>query len=84
MSGVMPAHSWAKNLPVRPTPDCTSSRISNRSFSSQMRRSSRRNSFSTVRMPPSPWIGSISSAAVFSSIAAFSAARSPNGTWSNP
>ena len=38
----------------------------------------------TGRMPPSPWIGSIRIAAVSGPIAAFSAFRSPNGTWSNP
>ena len=30
MSGVMPAHSWANSLPVRPIPVCTSSSTSNR------------------------------------------------------
>ena len=39
MSGATPAHSCAKNLPVRPTPHCTSSKISSRPCSSQSSRS---------------------------------------------
>ena len=35
-------------------------------------------------MPPSPWIGSTSTAQVSGPIAASTAARSPNGTWSKP
>ena len=38
----------------------------------------------STRMPPSPWIGSISTAAVSGPIAFSTAARSPNGTWSKP
>ena len=30
MSGAMPAHSWAKSLPVRPMPHCTSSKYEQR------------------------------------------------------
>ena len=37
-----------------------------------------------ARTPPSPCIGSIIMAAVCGPIAAFSAARSPSGTWSKP
>src|SRR5215472_4252279 len=39
MSGSMPAHSWAKSLPVRPMPHWTSSRKSSRPNSSQTARS---------------------------------------------
>ena len=35
-------------------------------------------------MPPSPWIGSISTAAVSGPIVARTASRSPNGRWSKP
>ena len=35
MSGVMPAHSCANSLPVRPVPHCTSSKINNKPLSSQ-------------------------------------------------
>ena len=35
-------------------------------------------------MPPSPWIGSIMSAAVSGPMAASRASRSSNGTWSKP
>ena len=35
-------------------------------------------------MPPSPWIGSIRTAAVSGRMAFSTAARSPKGTWSNP
>ena len=38
----------------------------------------------STRMPPSPWIGSISTAAVSGPITASTAARSSNGTWSKP
>ena len=43
MSGVMPDHSWAKSLPVRPMPLWTSSKISSRPCSSQSSRRPRRN-----------------------------------------
>ena len=71
MSGVTPAHSWAKSLPVRPTPVWTSSKISSRPCSSQSSRRPRRQCGGTGRMPPSPWIGSIRMAAVSGVIAAF-------------
>ena len=35
-------------------------------------------------MPPSPWIGSIRTAAVRSVMAARVASRSPNSTWTKP
>ena len=43
-SGVMPAHSWANSLPVRPMPHCTSSRTSSRPCSSHSLRRPFRNS----------------------------------------
>ena len=57
-SGVMPAHSCANSLPVRPMPDCTSSMPRIRPYSSHTARRSRRNCMSAGRTPPSPWIGS--------------------------
>ena len=58
MSGVTPAHSWAKSRPVRPMPHCTSSRIRRTPVSSQRSRSPLRQTSGIGRMPPSPWIGS--------------------------
>jgi hypothetical protein len=63
MSGSMPAHSWANSIPVRPMPVCTSSRISRIPCSSHASRKPRRHWSGTGRMPPSPWIGSMSTAA---------------------
>ena len=52
--------------------------------SSQSARSARSGSRGSTRMPPSPWIGSIRTAAVSGPTAARTASRSPNGRWSKP
>jgi hypothetical protein len=58
MSGVMPAHSWAHSLPVRPMPHWTSSKMIRTPFSSAIWRIQRRSSSGVTRQPPSPCTGS--------------------------
>ena len=50
----------------------------------QISRTARRYPSGGMMIPASPWMGSISTAAVFASIAASIAAASPNGTETNP
>ena len=83
-SGVMPAHSCANNLPVRPMPDCTSSMPRMMPYSSHTARRSRRNCMSAGRTPPSPWIGSTMMPQVAAPIALRTAFMLLNGTWSKP
>ncbi len=80
MSGAIPLHSWAKSLPVRPTPVCTSSKTRSMPRSSQSSRRPLRHCVGTLRTPPSPCKGSTRMAPVAGPIAAFKASWSPNGT----
>ena len=83
-SGVMPAHSCANSLPVRPMPHCTSSMPRISPNSSQAARRPRRKSSDAGRMPPSPCTGSTMTPAVSGPMASRSAFRLLNGTWSKP
>mmetsp|Transcript_43670 Transcript_43670/g.72567 ORF Transcript_43670/g.72567 Transcript_43670/m.72567 type:complete len:293 (+) Transcript_43670:131-1009(+) len=58
ISGVTPRFSCPHNLPVRPTPVCTSSKMSSAPCSSQSSRALRKKSALPGRMPPSPCNGS--------------------------
>src|SRR5258708_3698455 len=62
-SGRMPSCSKANQAPVRPKPDCTSSRISSTRCASQTRRRPAMKPAGGTMMPASPWIGSTSPAA---------------------
>ena len=76
--------SNANQAPVRPSPDCTSSRISSTRCASQSARTPASQPSGGTMMPASPWIGSTSTAAVSGVIARSMAARSPNGTARKP
>ena len=65
-SGSTPKCSIAKNLPVRPKPDCTSSAISTMPNSSAISRRPGRNAGGGTTNPPSPCTGSTMIAATFS------------------
>src|SRR6185312_150143 len=57
MSGTTPVCSAANNVPVRPRPHCTSSKISALPVASQRARRNARKSVGTGRTPPSPCTG---------------------------
>src|SRR5262249_36379214 len=84
MSGTTSA-CWKPNIrPVRPRPHCTASvtrsaPVSRHRVSSPFRKAGR-----TGRTPPSPWTGSIITAAVRGVIASFTAARSSQGRKRTP
>ncbi len=91
MSGLMPAHSWANSLPVRPTPVLHFIDDQKQAVLSGQLLTARRNSLPGTRTPPSPWTGSIMIAAVSGPIAALVASRSPSsimvearGLWPEP
>ena len=65
-SGRIPAHWCAKNLPVRPAPLCTSSKISTTPYSRQSRLSSCKNSALGSTTPATPWMPSTMAAAKLS------------------
>lgn len=82
MSGVMPAHSWAHSLPVRPMPHWTSSKMIKTPYWSAISRIQRRSSSGVARQPPSPCTGSRMIAAVVGfSKAAVRASLSPQVSW---
>ncbi|OIQ67089.1 hypothetical protein GALL_513360 [mine drainage metagenome] len=83
-SGVIPDHSCANSLPVRPMPVCTSSMPRMMPYSSHTARRSRRNCMSAGRTPPSPCTGSTMMPQVAGPIAARTAFMLLNGTWSKP
>jgi hypothetical protein len=84
MSGTTPSSSQAKVLPVRPRPDWISSATKSTFLLVHMARTAFRYPGGGTCTPDSPWIGSIRAATVLSSMAASSAAASPNGTIRNP
>ena len=63
MSGSNPKCSEARNLPVRPVPDWTSSAITRMPWRSQSSFTPRRKSGEGTTNPPSPWIGSMTAQA---------------------
>ena len=87
-SGWTPSCSWAKNVPVRPTPHCTSSKKRSAPLArARARRPTRGSARVAGLMPPSPWIGSSrtqptlpSAAAAASDSASFSRAKRTSGT----
>ena len=79
-SGCTPASSKPNHRPVRPKPVWISSTISSAPTSSQSSRMPCRYSAVAGWTPPSPWIGSISTAATDPSTAARIASRSPHAT----
>ena len=83
-SGTTPTSSHANVAPTRPRPDWISSAMSSTFRSRVSSRSDGRKSAGGTTMPDSPWIGSTSTATVFSSMAAATAAASPYGTIRNP
>ncbi len=83
-SGRTPSCWNANQRPVRPRPDWTSSRISSTRRSSHRRRAAARKPGAGTTIPASPWIGSSSTAAVRSVIAAASESMSPKSKWPNP
>ena len=70
ISGSIPDHSYANSLPVRPIPHWTSSTTNNISCLSHKSRKPFKHWSGKRRIPPSPCMGSIRIAAVFSLIAA--------------
>mmetsp|Transcript_31237 Transcript_31237/g.93752 ORF Transcript_31237/g.93752 Transcript_31237/m.93752 type:complete len:317 (+) Transcript_31237:80-1030(+) len=62
-SGLTPRCWCAQSLPVRPTPAWTSSNTSKAPLASQSSRAFWKNAASPTRTPPSPWTGSIKTAA---------------------
>ena len=76
ISGTAPKCSAAHILPVRPIPDCTSSKIRRIPFWLATRASSSKNFFGGTTYPPSPCTGSSTMAAV--STAQVAGSR-PNG-----
>ena len=79
-SGTTPSRSHANVSPTRPRPDWISSAMNSTLWRVQISRTARRYPSGGTMMPASPWMGSISTAAVFGVIAASMAAASPNGT----
>ncbi len=65
-SGTMPSCSQANIRPVRAKPVCTSSATNTMPLSRQKSASAGRKPSPGTMNPPSPWIGSISTAATFS------------------
>ena len=74
-SGTTPTASAVVNAPQRPTPHCTSSKMSAAPRASQTRRAARRKSALRSRAPERPCTGSRMTAATLSSTAASSAAH---------
>jgi hypothetical protein len=64
MSGTTSSWSQAKVRPVRASPDWISSASSSTSCGVAQRRTARRYPSGGITTPPSPWIGSSSTAAV--------------------
>ena len=79
-SGRTPASSAQNQAPQRPMPVCTSSYSSSAPWRSHSSRASSSHAASIGQTPPSPWIGSTSTAQVSGPTAAASAARSLRGT----
>jgi hypothetical protein len=79
MSGVTPECWKANRRPVRPRPHCTSSKTRSAPRSRQREARPFRNSAEAGRTPPSPWTGSIITAAVLSLTAVAAAPRSFQG-----
>ncbi len=77
MSGTTSSWSHAKVLPERARPDWISSATISTLRSVQSSRRSRRKPSGGITTPPSPWIGSKSTATVVSSIAEAMASTSP-------
>ena len=76
--------SHAHTRPVRPSPDCTSSRISSAPRSSQIRRTPGQKSSVGTRYPAVAGTVSMHTAAVVSPTARSTAATSPKGTLAMP
>ena len=83
-SGRTPASSAQNHVPQRPIPVCTSSYRSSAPWRSQSSRASSSHAASSGQTPPSPWIGSTSTAQVSGPTAAASAARSLRATCRKP
>src|SRR3990170_1505011 len=86
-SGLIPSCSWAKKVPVRPSPHCTSSKTRSAPLPRASSAADSRNRSVAGLMPPSPWIGSSrtqptfpSAAAAASDSAAFRRAERTSGT----
>ena len=83
-SGRTGSCSYAHRVPVLPIPHWTSSKTSAAPTASHASRAATRTSSAIGKMPASPWIGSIITAAVRSLTAARRAAGSSRGTETKP